>query len=458
MKILFVSPEQGISSKRSTPVPPSALLFIAGLTPDDVDIEFVDLTYEKLDYDQKVDLVAISVMTIMAPQSYEVADNFRKRGTKVVLGGHHCTALPLEAKQHADIVVIGEAEYIWEKVIRDFEKGESCDFYIGGNIGTLANPNLPGKVFRDERIPDLVKQPHMRRDLLKKKYIFDVIFTTKGCPYDCSFCSVTKFFGKSQRHRPVDDVIKELHECGKYIFISDDNCYFPSKYYLPLYDRMYKEFKGKKKWYSQGSLSVVKEKNGDQILEAAAKSGQMAVFIGLESINPDSLLAARAHNKIGHTKNKIDLEFTRKAIEKIQSHGIMVWAFLILGFYQDTPETFAETLKFLDETKVLPMPISLCPLPGTDLWDEYENTLLPNKTWDMWDGGHALFEHPNFTPTEFEDHMNSLRLNLFSTGRIMKRLWFNGTKYLPMNISVETGMRKSFQDVYKKVLEDRARV
>ena len=455
MKILFISPEQGTTGKNATPVPPSAILFIAGLTPRDIDVELIDMTYEKVNYDVDVDLVAFSVMTVMAEATYRVADRFRQKGKKVVIGGHHAASVPLEVKEHADIVVIGEAEYVWKKILEDFKTNNLSDFYVGGNPGTLTVKDLPGKVYVDERIPDLINQPHYRREILKRKYLFDVMFTTRGCPYNCSFCTVTKFFGAKQRHRPIPDVIKELHEVQNLYFLADDNCYFPSSYYKDLYDEIHKNFGAKKKWFSQGSLSVVNERDGDIILEKAVKAGQIAVFIGLESINPESLKSVNAYAKIGHTKNNIDLEFTRKAIQRIQSHGIMVWAFCILGFTTDTKETFNETLKFLDETKVMPMPLLLSPLPGTDLWAEYKDLILPDQSWDKWDGAHSLYQHPQLSVTELEDIFNEFRINLFSTDRMWKRAFFNEIKYMPMNMAIESGMKKSFIDNYNEIKKER---
>ena len=454
MKILFISPEQGISSKNATPVPPSALLYIAGLTPRKHQVELLDLTYDKIDFNKKPDIVALSVMTLMAPISYEVADIYRKNGVKVVIGGHHPTAKPLEVKEHADIVMMGEAEYTWEKFLDDFEKGSHYDFYIGGNAGTFTGHELSGKVFRDERKPDLKNLPYMRRELLTNKYIFDVIFTTRGCPYNCDFCSVTQFFGPKLRHRPVEEVLAEMEETKNMLYISDDNCFFPYDYYSKLYDGMINRFGNRKKWYAQGSLSITKEKNGDILLEKAAKSGMLSVFIGLESVNPKSLIGANAYAKMGLSKSKVDLEETRKSIKRIQSHGIMVWAFLIIGFLEDTKETISETMKFLDETGVLPLPIALSPLPGTKLEQKYADIMLPDRTWDMWDGGHALFQHPNFTPREFEEEVNKLRIQMYSTPRILKRIFSNKLSRIPLNIGVELGMKKSFKDIYEKVKID----
>jgi len=160
------------------------------LTPNEVDITVVDEEIREIDFSLDFDLVGISCMTATANRTYQLSDMFRKRGSKVVLGGIHPTILPQEAIEHADAVVIGEAEGCWADVINDFRKSNLQKFY-----------HVPE--------PDLSKLPFPRRDFRIDKALFNCVglLTTRGCPYACEFCSVTDFYGRKIRHRPVSRVV-----------------------------------------------------------------------------------------------------------------------------------------------------------------------------------------------------------------------------------------------------------
>ena len=148
---------------------------LAGLTPDRHEVKILDESLSGIDFDQDFDLVAITAITPLAPRGYEIADQFRERGKKVVIGGIHASWLPDEAKAHADSVVIGEADEIWRDILEDIEKGQPRSFYRQKERTNLCHLSFP------------------RRDLLSKKgYLFhNLIQTTRGCPFDCEFCSVT---------------------------------------------------------------------------------------------------------------------------------------------------------------------------------------------------------------------------------------------------------------------------
>jgi radical SAM superfamily enzyme YgiQ (UPF0313 family) len=182
-------------------MPELTLPVLAALTPPDVEVIVTEEEIEEVVYKSHVGLVGISYMTPIAARAYEIADEYRKRGAKVVLGGIHATALPEEAIQHADAVVIGEAENVWASVIEDFRAERLKKFY------------------RSECYPDLIGLPTPRRDLLKKGMTFSPysIQTTRGCPFGCHFCSVTKFFGGTFRFRPVEEVVREIASAGKKI-------------------------------------------------------------------------------------------------------------------------------------------------------------------------------------------------------------------------------------------------
>jgi radical SAM superfamily enzyme YgiQ (UPF0313 family) len=183
---------------------------LAGLTPPHHQLRIMDESLTEIDFDQEVDLVAITAITPLAPRGYEIADEFRRRGKKVVMGGIHASWLPEEAKAHADSVAIGEADETWFEILEDAEKGTMKPFY------------------RQKERTDLSCLPIPRRNLFPPKgYLFhNLIQTTRGCPYDCEFCSVTALHGRTYRMRPVSEVEKEIQSLERskaYIFFVDDN-------------------------------------------------------------------------------------------------------------------------------------------------------------------------------------------------------------------------------------------
>ena len=168
-----------------------AMPTIAALTPKDIEVSITDENIERIDFDKQVDLVGITCSTWLA-RAYEIADEFRRRGVTVVLGGIHPSMLPYEAIEHADAVVIGEAENVWRNLIEDFRENKLRQFY------------------KSSELPELENLPIPRWDLLKNdRYFYHTIQTTRGCPYDCEFCTVKAMFGGKYRYKPVKDTIRE---------------------------------------------------------------------------------------------------------------------------------------------------------------------------------------------------------------------------------------------------------
>ncbi|MBI5875758.1 MAG: cobalamin B12-binding domain-containing protein, partial [Deltaproteobacteria bacterium] len=191
-------------------IPQLSLPTIAGLTDDRFDVVIVDENIEDIDFEAKTDLVGITTMTALAPRAYDIADRFRKKGVPAVLGGIHASMLPDEAAVHADSLVLGEAEDVWSIALSDFIQGRLQKTYRGTGRHTLVNLPLP------------------RLDLLKKGRYFStsLLMASRGCPHDCHYCSVTTFWGKGFRYRPVEDVIRELKSLkDRHVYFTDDNLY-----------------------------------------------------------------------------------------------------------------------------------------------------------------------------------------------------------------------------------------
>jgi len=214
-KIVLINPAYRSSMHsniRILALPPLNLQIIAAHTPKRFDVSIIDEALEELDFDAPADLVGITCMTPMAPRAYEIASEYRKRGVKVVMGGIHASIMQEEAKQFCDTVVVGEGETLWPQVLDDFERGQLQPFYT-----------------MDER-PDITHLPSPRRDLSSNDYFVQTVQTSRGCPYNCKFCSVTMFNGGHYRMRDIDNVIEELESLkAKRIFIIDDNILGPGQ-------------------------------------------------------------------------------------------------------------------------------------------------------------------------------------------------------------------------------------
>lgn len=409
--------------KLAMPVAPT---YLAALTPQDIEINIVDIMAgDIIDYGDEVDLVAITVRTPIVVQAYKIADEFRSRDVTVILGGPHVTTLPLEAKKHADAIVIGEAEDIWNVLLNDFQEDRLKDFYIGGPFNTNS---LPGQIYHIQNRPNLSGLPHLRRDLLpRKRYLMDSIFTSRGCSYNCTFCGVPKLFGSKFRRRPIEEVVGEIETLPSNYMNIDDSI-FGSKddnqYYLDLYGELAKLSK-RRYWVGEGALSVLNFDKGNEILKRAADSGLFRVIVGLESVHGQGLTQGGVRTKLGliHEEN-LNSDKIHNTIKTIQDFGIEIFAFFVIGFDGDTLETFQHTLDFCDKTKIVPMITILSPTPDSPIYKklESEGRLLPNLSWNQCISDGLIFKHPSMTGEEMKKAKYEVLSDLYGLVPIIKRV------------------------------------
>ena len=261
MKIAIVSPQFPFSGR--VPLVPPILEYLAALTYRELpnaDIQLFDANQRDITTkDITADTVAISAMTATAPWAYRFADDCRRIGKRVILGGIHPSALPDEAALHADAVIVGEAESVWARVLADITNGTLGGLYQGER---MALDNLPKPV--DGK--------------LKGNYQFRAFFTMRGCPYRCTFCSVRKFFGDTIRYRPISDVVNEVESCaGKLWFNGDDNIWGGDvQRSINLFDALSQGTK--KHWYGFGDLRSIQGADGAKMLASARRSG---LFLGV---------------------------------------------------------------------------------------------------------------------------------------------------------------------------------
>jgi radical SAM superfamily enzyme YgiQ (UPF0313 family) len=398
MKLLLLSPCHKFGKKvlKAIKIPQLGLHILASLTPNDVDITVADEEIREIDFSLDFDLVGISCMTATANRSYQLADMYRQRGSKVVLGGIHPTILPQEAIQHADAVVIGEAEGCWADVINDFRKGKLQKFY-----------RAP--------VPDLSKYPFPRRDFHIDKALFNCVglLTTRGCPYACEFCSVTDFYGRKIRHRPVSMVVEDIKQSGSKAFlILDDNVTGHPEYSKKLFEAL---IPLGIRWIGQSSISLAKDKD---MLKLCRLSGCAALFFGLESVSPSSL--------IGMKKTLKSIGETEEAIKNIQDNGIAFHPSIILGFDTDTKAIFDDTLEFLVRAKLPTMALHvLTPYPGTRIYQRFKDQgRLISHDWSHYDHRTVVFQPKNMTPQELAEGHHYVQSEFYSFSSIIRHVPF----------------------------------
>jgi len=404
---------------------------LAGLTPSHHEISLIDESLSVIDFDQKVDLVAISVITPLAPRGYEIADQFRKRGRRVVMGGIHASWLPEEAKDHSDSVVLGEADEIWGDILKDAEKGELKPFY------------------RQKERTRLNGLPIPRRDLLPKRgYLFyNLIQTTRGCPYDCEFCSVTALHGRTYRMRPVVEVEREIQSLERskaYIFFVDDNVVGNLAHAKELLT-MLSHYR--LRWVSQGPIHIAEDA---EMVSLMAKAGCHGLFIGFESLREENLdlMGKRINRVVGY----------EKGIQKLHDAGIGVYASFVFGYDYDDPLVFDEFLEFAERNRIegafLPI---LTPFPGTRIHQrlKQEGRIL-TEDWSKYDMATVVFRPKRMTVDELQEGFWKVNRSFYSISSMGKRIFH--PLYLrrsliifgPMNFGLWLAVKKAERYFKKK--------
>ena len=405
MKILFINPWW--SSKPSS----SALIsrldasngnnlvcqILAAVTPKNHSIKMVNDGVEKIDFDSDADLVAMTTFTRSAPRTYAIADEFRKRGKKVVLGGWHASALPDEAKQHADSVVIGEGEDTFPQLLKDLERKELKAFY------------------EQEKPPDLNSVPLLTRKERKPYQLssfLQSIEISKGCPVGCNFCSISyRKFGNIHRTKSIENVIRELRTIPQKIIIFSD----PSLTTNPNYTKqLFREIKGLNKIFTcEGNASVLGR--DDELLRLAAEAGCILWYVGFESINQETI------NSIGKSTNKV--ENYKNVIKKIHDYGMSLEAALMFGFDTDGPDVFDNTLETIQDWEIDSIDFStLTPYPGTPLFSQLEKEgRILTREWEIYDSAHVVFKPKQMTPKELYDGVHRMRKEFYTPLKTLKR-------------------------------------
>jgi len=385
---------------------PLSLMVLAGLTPPQWDITIVDKNLGPQDYSAmpQPDLVGITAFTSQANRAYEVAAYFRRLGVPVVMGGIHATMCLDEAMASVDSVVTGEAEGIWPQVLEDARAGCLRHRYDGG----LAQIN---------------KVPAARHDLLASGYAFGAIQTTRGCPLNCTFCSVTAFNGARYRQRPIADVVKEFQQIPeKLVLVVDDNLIGTRPDHIARAKDLFRALAKanlRKQWIAQATINFADD---EELLTLAAKAGCSGVFIGFESPALEGL------QEIGKKFNLLKNRNFRNSVQQIQRHRIVVMGSFIIGLDIDQPGVGKHIAKTagrygVDFLNVL----FLTPLPGTKLWDRMkkEDRITLNafpEDWNYYTLTFPVASYKNFSLDGILREMKSCNRTFYSLPRILGRV------------------------------------
>ena len=424
MKLLLITPGWPTGSlwgELGFKFPSLSFAALAAVTPPHWEVELCDENIERINFAANADLVAITAMTPQAPRAYEIADTFRERKIPVVMGGFHVSNLPDEGISHADAIVVGEGETVWPRLLADFEGGSLQRMYR--SVGPVGMEEIPTA----------------RRDIFNgKKYLLtNTLQTTRGCPHECEFCSVTAFYGRKYRKRPVDSVIAELEVLrGKnsFAFFVDDNLVADRGYAMALFDGM----RGMGfKWLSHAPIDFARD---PELIRAAGDAGCIGMFVGFESLKPETLAA------MGKKPN-LKMDYL-KAASIFRDNGIGILGSFVLGSDGDTPAVFEDILRFCEaarlEAAIFPI---LTPYPGTAVRARLQaEGRIISDAWQDYDMGHVTFQPSDMTVEELQAGHAWLNRSFYSFSSMYRRickLHRSVQVFAPMNFGFRSALRRT---------------
>ena len=382
------------------------------ITPEDIDIEYIDERIEDIPEKIDSDVIALSVETFAARRAYNIAKKYKTEKNKIVIGGFHATALPDEALEYCDTVLIGDAEETWPEYLEDYKKGKTKDKYSGNNRSNLTKIDFNSKAFEG-----------------KKYNKIGLVQFSRGCKFNCDFCSINSFYNCSVRQKSLDLIVEEIKNIKeKIMFFIDDNIFLNEKSAIELFEAI-KPLK--KKWACQISIDVA---FNDKMLKIMKDSGCILVLIGFESLNTDNL---KRMNKVANLK----IERYEEAIKNIYKHNLMIYATFVLGYDYDTRESIEATLKFsMDNNFAAANFNPLIPMPGTKLYSRLEENgkLIYSKWWlePGYKYGDTAFYPESMTPDELKEGCKHIRYEFNTYKNIFKRLFRNKVYYNPIRAMV----------------------
>lgn len=409
--------------QRKLHLPGLTLPMLAAVTPPDIKLRLVYETVEDIPFDERFDLVGLTGMGSGIVRAWQIGDEYRRRGIPVVIGGIAASlAEPAWSLEHADSVVIGEAEEQWPRVLADAAAGRLQPIY------------------RAARRPPIETLPLPRYELMDTVRFgrWRPVQATRGCPFTCSFCSITAYFEQGYRKRPVDQVLRDVRAakgCGtRYIAFIDDNIGVDWDYCERLWKTLIPE---KIIWMSQCSLHIA---DRPEMMRLARRSGCQLLSFGIESTGRESL-------------KTIDKEWNRperyrEAIRALRAHGIDVSTEMMIGLDHDDESVFQRTYDFIMDNRIsVPRIHILTPVPGTPLYDEMRRDgRLISSEFGRFSGGQVVFKPKHIAPERLQSGYWSLYEKLFSWGNIVKRVAPNRARIAPFMRAVVAGTNLHYRN------------
>jgi len=405
MKVLLIQPSRletdgSVYHNKTRWLLGMTLPYLAGLTPPDIDVVIKDDLYEEIDFQEECDLVGLTCMSHQASRAYQIAQEFRRRGKPVVIGGFHATLAPDEALEHADAVVIGEAEGVWNRVLEDAASNRLEGRYVSPALSDLKGLPTPRYDLLDlsrYRIPNLPAQ------------------TTRGCPYACSYCEVTQVYGARFRYRPPEEVVEEvrvLMRLGrrKFVYFVDDIFNAHRKHAFAVMELL-KPLK-----VAWTCLCTANVGDDGEMLDLMRASGCRHINIGMESVSPESL---KSVNKKQNHADRYAAQFGA-----IRQRGIEFSLNVMFGLDGDTKETFDATVSKLIEYRApLSFMFILSPRVGLKIRDELmAEGRVDHSDWDRYHSYECVFEPKNMTREELEEGFWRAQRQFYSLKSIARRL------------------------------------
>jgi radical SAM superfamily enzyme YgiQ (UPF0313 family) len=436
MKIKLIAPHEQREDTLSSPFKLQRvnLPLLAALTPPGHTMTIVEEAFAPDDMNQDVDLVGITVLTELALRAYHIGDTYRQKAVKVVMGGIHPTVLPDEALEHADAVVVGEAEGVWPRLVSDAASGQMQRIYRAG------------------KMTDLQGLPKPRRDLFpgtKGKGYIPIpigVETSRGCPYDCEFCCISQTLGQQYRVRPVQEVIAEIESIDSpHLFFVDDALGLNRNVAKKLFTEM---IPLRRRWLAQGTVSLAEDL---ELLRLMERAGCLGLLIGFESVQKGT------QNEVNKIKN-LGIDFY-EAMQRFHGEGFGILGCFVFGFDYENKDVFKQTLEFImrSHMDVVQLRI-LTPYPGTRL---YKRLLSEGRLFvsDWWLRGYPpdtlLFQPRGMTADELINGFARLNREAYSFGAITKRFFgMSPWKRTLFGCQVYAGLNLSTRNRYFKGLRN----
>lgn len=383
--------------------PNLGLLTVAAYFPKEWEVEYIDEVYREIEFDKRFDIVFLSVMTVQAVRAYEIIEKYKKLGILTVIGGIHATILPEEAMQHADVTIAGEGERLIKEFVRDYEQKQIKKLYQDHGQESF---NLL------ECIPPEYQLIH------EYEYPIVNLYTTRGCPRNCSFCCASNVYGRNYRRKSNEQILSEIDLINglypdKLLLFADDNLFVKRRESKELLLKMLDK---DVRWIAQTDISIADD---EELLDLMYRSGCQWIVIGFESLSKHNLKELGVNN----FKQKYLSSYEEK-IQKIYQYGIKIYGTFIVGLDGDDTSVFKKTSDFIIDNHLYGANITVpTPLPGTAFRETMkQNNQILSYCWDdytLWD---VVIRPKQMSVKELEDGLLWLYKELFHQDHANERL------------------------------------